>query len=352
MTEASASNYEYQRIIVAVGAMLLLIKFFAYFLTNSVAILTDALESIVNVVAGAVGLYALYLSSKPADRDHPYGHGKAEVISATVEGSMIAVAGAVILFEASRRLVSPEGVRGIDVGIALVLMTALTNYLMGRGAISRGRKTRSIALESSGRHLCTDTYSSIGIVIGLSAVYATDLMGYDMQWLDPAVALLFGALIMWTGAKVVKKAVDDIMDKADREILSQIVACLNEHRSDDWIDIHSLRVIKYGSSMHVEMHATMPFSMTIEEEEAQKRNLHEAVASRYGDSVDLLVMPEPCKEFSCVHCGRDCGSRRARFVGRVRWTIENLSQEHQHAYGNYVVIGPSAPPARPRENQE
>ncbi|MDR3206191.1 MAG: cation diffusion facilitator family transporter [Candidatus Methanoplasma sp.] len=338
MSEASNPNYEFQRIIVAVGASLMIMKFIAYFATHSMSVLTDALESIVNVVAGGIGLYALHLSAQPADRSHPFGHGKVEVISASIEGSMISVAGLIILFESFMRLLSPEEVRNIDIGLLLVLFAAAVNYALGRSAVRRGRQTRSIALESSGKHLCADTYSSIGITIGLLAVLATQKMGYQFLWLDPLVAMLFGAIIVLTGCRVVKKAVDDIMEKADRGVLDQIVRCLDDHRSEDWIDIHSLRVIKFGSKMHVEMHTTLPFDMTVEQEEIQKRKLHEAVASLYGESVELIMMPEPCKEFSCIHCSRECASRRAKFVGRMNWTIDSLSQDHQHALRNMVVI--------------
>ncbi|MDR3282825.1 MAG: cation diffusion facilitator family transporter [Candidatus Methanoplasma sp.] len=338
MAEASNPNYEFQRVIVAVGASLMVMKFIAYFVTHSMAILTDALESIVNVVAGGIGLYALYLSARPADRSHPFGHGKVEVISASIEGSMIAVAGFIILFESFMRMLSPEEVRNVDIGLLFVLFAAVVNYVLGRGAIARGRKTRSIALESSGKHLCADTYSSVGISIGLLAVLATQKMGYDYLWLDPLVAMLFGTVIVITGGRVIKKAMDDIMDRADRDVLDQVVRCLNEHRSQDWIDIHSLRVMKFGSRMHVEMHTTLPFDMTVEQEEAQKSKLHEAVASLYGDSVELMIMPEPCREFSCTHCSRECVSRRAKFVGRMNWTIDSLAQDHQHAFRNRVII--------------
>ncbi|MDR2845784.1 MAG: cation diffusion facilitator family transporter, partial [Candidatus Methanoplasma sp.] len=247
--------------------------------------------------------------------------------------------GAVIIFEAVRRLMRPEPIDSLDIGLALVLLAAAVNYVMGIGAIKRGKATRSIALESSGKHLCTDTYSSIGITIGLAMVYGSKLMGYDIPWLDPLVALLFGALITITGGKVMRKAMDDIMDKADESILSQIVDCLNEHRSEDWIDIHNLRAVKYGSKMHVEMHTTLPFDMTIKQEEEQKKCLFEAVVSLFGDSVDLIMMPEPCQQFSCPHCSRECPARRAKFVGHVIWNIENLSQDRQHAFGHRVLIG-------------
>ena len=338
MSDASRENYDFQKIVVAVGASLFIIKFVAYFLTSSVAIFTDAMESIVNVVAGAVGLYALYLSSQPADRSHPYGHGRIETVSASIEGSMIAVAGVLIIYEAIQNILNPKEISDLDIGLLLIIFAAAVNFAVGTAALRKGRKNRSIALEASGRHLRTDTYSSVGIIIGLSALYVGTSLGYDVKILDPLIALVFGAIIIFTGAKVIKKATDEIMDKADEEILGKVVDCLNEHRSEDWIDIHNLRIIKYGSKLHIEMHVTLPAKMTIFEEENQKRRLQEAIISLFGDSVDMIMMPEPCKEFSCIHCDRDCEDRRADFIHHVKWNLDTLVQGQQHAYGNRVVI--------------
>ncbi|MDR2698195.1 MAG: cation diffusion facilitator family transporter [Candidatus Methanoplasma sp.] len=338
MNDVSSENYNFQKIVVIVGASLLVMKFAAYFITNSVAIFTDAVESIVNVVAGVIGLYALYLSAQPADRSHPFGHGRVELISATVEGAMIAVAGVLIILEAVNDLMNPKEISSLDIGLLLIILAAGVNFVVGTAAVRKGKKNRSMALEASGRHLRTDTVSSAGIIIGLTIVYLGARSGYDLYILDPIIALVFGALIMITGARVIKKAMDGIMDKADAEILEKAVVCLSEHRSEAWIDIHNLRVIKYGSKLHIEMHVTMPFDMTISQMEEENSRLHGSVGSTFGGSVDLIMMPEPCKEFSCIHCSRDCRARRAEFIERINWNVDLLAQEHQHAYGNHVVI--------------
>lgn len=335
---ASDENYAFQKIIVIVGFSLMAMKFFAYYLTDSVSILTDALESIVNVIAGCVGLYALYLSARPADKTHPFGHGRVELISASIEGSMILVAGMLIVFEAIMRLMNPTELRDLDIGIVLIAFAALVNFLTGRAAISKGRKNRSVALEASGKHLCTDTLSSVGIILGLGVVCIGSYFQYDVMWLDPILALLFGVLIMTTGARVIKGAADDIMDKADRNILDSIVCCLTEYRAEEWIDIHHLRTIKYGTTLHIEMHMTLPFSLTIEEAFRQKEKLANAIEEKFGDSVDLMIMPEPCHSFSCMHCSLECTHRRAEFITKMQWNIDTLSQDRQHALCNRVFI--------------
>ena len=167
MDNAAKTNFNFQKIISVIGILLMVIKFVAYYLTGSVAILTDALESIVNVVAAVIGLYALYLSAQPADQSHPFGHGKIENISATIEGSMILVAGGLIIYESVLSFLHPGEIRQLDIGLVIIAGAAAVNFAVGRAAIAKGKKTRSPALVASGRHLCSDTYSSIGIILGL-----------------------------------------------------------------------------------------------------------------------------------------------------------------------------------------
>jgi len=329
MTSAE-DNYHFQKYIVVLGIGLLLIKFAAWILTDSVAILTDAMESIVNVVAGFMGLYALYLSAKPRDYDHPYGHGKVEYISASIEGAMIAVAGLLIISQAVGRILNPSEISNLDIGILLIAAAAIANYIAGSVAIRRGRSNRSQALMAAGKHLHSDVYSSVGLIIGLAAMYLLKLAGYDVGWLDGAIALLFGVVIIITGAKVLKDSFDGIMDKADWKLLEEVVDCLNERRHDDWIDVHNLRVIKNGWMIHIEMHVTFPCDMTVKEQYQEIEEFKMAVQARFGDAVEMSIMGEPCHGFSCPGCERECSDRKADFVRNVPWTVENLSANKQH----------------------
>lgn len=332
--DAPRENFRFQIIIVSVGVFLMAVKFSAYYITGSVAILTDAMESIVNVAAGLIGLFALYLSAQPPDRSHPYGHGRVEMISASVEGTLITVAGCLIIFEAVDNLLNPKPISYLDTGLLLVAFAAIVNYVVGRAAISKGRKNRSPALEASGRHLCTDTYSSVGIIGGLMIVFAAMHFGIDVWWMDPALAMLFGGLILLTGLRVVVKALNGIMDKADEEMLSQIVDCLNEHRSERWIDVHNLRAINYGSSLYVELHVTLPPFMTVAEEETEKRAIMEAVRSKMGDSVTLILSPEPCRGNNCCHCLNECGMREEEFRDLLVFTVDDLIKSEQIRCGS------------------
>ncbi|HYE56049.1 MAG TPA: cation diffusion facilitator family transporter, partial [Chitinophagaceae bacterium] len=160
-------NLKVQKWVVATAITMFLVKITAYFLTRSVAILTDALESTVNVMAGLIGWYSLYVSAKPRDKDHPYGHGKAEFISAAVEGTLIVIAGIVILVEATDNFIHPRELYQLDTGLFLVAATAAVNFIIGYISIQKGKKNNSPALIASGRHLHTDTWSTVGIIAGL-----------------------------------------------------------------------------------------------------------------------------------------------------------------------------------------
>lgn len=256
-------NFNFQRIILAVGGALMVAKFIAFFLTNSVSILTDALESIVNVAAGAIGLYALWMSAQPADRTHPYGHGKVELISASVEGTMICAAGIMIIITSFGRIFNPAEINELDVGLVIIAASAAVNFALGWTAIKKGRKNDSIALESSGRHLCTDTYDSVGILIGLGVVYAGEQIGYDVRTLDGAIAMLFGIFIMVTGLRVIHKSNKGIMDTYDKSIVLKVTRCINHIRVPEIVDVHNLRSIRYGTMVHVDMHMVVPGMLTV-----------------------------------------------------------------------------------------
>ena len=179
--EKVKQNLLVQKWVAAISLVLLITKFVAYYFTNSVSILTDALESIVNVAAGFIGLYSLFVAAKPRDRDHPYGHGKAEFLSAAIEGTMILFAGIVIIYQAIHQLIYPVELKKLDLGIWLVASTAVVNFGMGAICLRIGKKNNSLALTASGKHLQSDTWSTIGIIAGLVLLYFTGLPVLDRK---------------------------------------------------------------------------------------------------------------------------------------------------------------------------
>ncbi|MTG98017.1 MULTISPECIES: cation diffusion facilitator family transporter [Myroides] len=326
MNTKAKDNYQFQKIIAAVGVLLFVVKIIAWSITHSVAILTDALESVTNVVSGFIGLYSLYLSSLPRDRNHPYGHGKVEFISATIEGGLIIMAGVVIIFEAVRNFLDPQPIGQLDYGILLVGITAIVNYVLGWYAIRKGSQNKSLALIASGKHLQSDTYSTIGIIIGLVLLYFT---GY--QWLDGGVALIFAGIIIVTGYKIVRGAISGIMDETDELLLEEVIAYLQEHRRANWIDLHNLRIIKYGSVLHFDCHMTVPWYFTIVEGHKEVEILEREISEKFGTDLELFVHMDDCKSFSCKICTKeDCPFRSDPFEKQIEWNRENVLKNKRH----------------------
>ncbi len=298
----------------------------AWYITSSVAILTDALESVVNVIAGLIGLYSLYVSAKPRDIDHPYGHGKVEFISAAIEGTLITVAGFFIIYEALQSLWQPHAIKDLDWGILLVAITGLVNYLLGRFCLQTGKKNNSLALMASGKHLLSDTWSTIGLMAGLALLYATGLW-----WIDSIVAMLFAFIIIYTGYKILSSSVAGIMDKADDALLEKLIDTLNKNRRINWIDLHNLRIIKYGATLHLDCHLTVPWYFNVNEAHEEVDALSALVRENFGSSVELFVHSDGCIETSCPICSKaDCPVRQHAFSKRVEWSMENIVGNHKH----------------------
>ena len=273
------------------------------------AILTDALESIVNVVAGLIGVYSLYVSAKPKDYDHPYGHGKAEFISSAIEGTLITVAGFIIIYEALNNLIHPHTIRRLDYGIILVAFTAIVNYAAGALCIKTGKKNNSLALVASGKHLQSDTWSTLGIIAGLILLLLTHI-----SWIDSAVAILFSFIIIFTRYKIVRRSVAGIMDEADLELLKKMVTMLNKNRQENWIDLHNLRIIKNGGTIHLDCHMTVPWYLNVHEAHKEIDTLSGLVKKEYGESVELFVHSDGCLDFSCRICTKkECHVRQHPF---------------------------------------
>jgi len=322
----SKENLRLQRILILVAIILFIVKIVAWFLTNSLAILTDALESIVNIVAGFLGLYSLNLASKPKDADHPYGHGKVEFLSAGVEGSMILIAGFFIIYKAVQSFFYPHAIAKLDFGIYLIAATALVNFILGKICISTGKRNNSLQLIAGGKHLITDTYSTSGILIGLVVIYFTDLV-----FIDSLIACMVAIIIIYTGYKIVRVSIAGIMDEADEKLLKDFVSLLNQHRKENWIDLHNMRIIKYGSTLHCDCHLTVPWYLNVNEAHAEIEALASLIKNEFGEAVELFVHSDPCRDYSCKICSKhDCMVRQHPFEKRITWTIKNISRDAKH----------------------
>ncbi len=325
--ESSAQNIRIQRIVAILSVILFLVKLYAWYVSRSVAILTDALEGIVNIVAGFIGWYSLHISAKPRDADHPYGHGKIEFISSAVEGAFISMAGLFIIFKAVQSFFNPAVVHNLGLGIILITATGVINFLVGRWCYRVGAKNNSPALMSSGKHLQSDTYTTIGILVGLVLFYFTKIW-----WIDAAVAIIFAFIIVWTGIKIIRASVGGIMDEADEKLLQKLVDTLNKERRINWIDLHNTRIIKYGATMHIDCHLTVPWYFNVVEAHQEIDYLSALINKEYGGLVELFVHSDACMEFSCAICHKgDCPVRKHPYEKTIVWTRANIRENVKHS---------------------
>lgn len=307
---------------VTVSVVLMAGKFLAFFLTGSVGILTDAMESIVNVAAGFITLYSLHLAAKPQDAGHPFGHGKVELISASVEGLMILVAGALIVAEGVRRFFEPLMPQRLDIGIAVVAAAGVANWIAGWYSIRMGRRYDSIALVAGGRHLQSDTWSTVGLVAGLLLLYFTRI-----PWIDSALALIFGSLIAVTGIRILRKTIGGLMDKADRTVLKQLVGAVSEHRRPEWIDVHNLKAIRYGSLLYVDCDLTLPWYYNISQGHDACEELKRTFQAGFAGRMLVSIHSDSCQEKHCSHCEVcECPYRRSPFEAPQPLTLAEITK--------------------------
>ncbi len=316
----------FQKWVVVISVILFGIKITAWFFTNSVAILTDALESIVNIIASFIGLYSLILSAKPKDADHPYGHGKIEFVSAGIEGLLITCAGIFIIYKAVANLFNPVALTQLNFGLLLIIITALINYILGYLCEKKGEKFNSLALIASGKHLKSDTYTTMGIVAGLLVFLFTNI-----TWMDSAVAILFALVIIYTGTKILRTSLAGIMDESDDKLIQELIDVLNKQRRINWIDLHNVRIIKYGPTLHIDCHLTVPWYFNVAEAHHEIDLFYALVTTHFGDKVEIFVHSDACQPFSCAICHKaECKVRQHPFVKTVHWDLNNIKQNNKH----------------------
>lgn len=327
MAESTPITVRVQQWVVATSVLLFVLKMLAYWLTNSVAVLTDALESTVNVVTGFTGLYSLRVAARPRDENHPYGHGKVELISASFEGVLILIAGLIIVYESITNLVHPHPVQQLDTGIVIIGITAVVNYLLGAWCVRTGKKNLSMALQASGKHLQSDTWTTVGIIVGLLLLRFTDI-----GWIDSAVAIVFAIFIIVEGSKIVRQTIAGITDEADMELLKNLISVANQNKKDTWIDLHNLRAIKYGSVLHLDCHLTVPWYFNVNQAHAEVDALNKLIEEHFPQSVEMFVHTDGCvPPASCRVCPiENCEVRKAAFEERLEWTFENVTSNKKH----------------------
>ncbi|SMB91820.1 cation diffusion facilitator family transporter [Deinococcus hopiensis] len=273
---------------VVVAATVLGLKFLAYALTGSVALYSDALESIINVAAALAALIALHVASRPADANHPYGHTKAEYFSAVAEGVLVVLAALAIVREAAPGLLHARAVEAPLLGLLVNIGASAINAAWAGVLLRQGRALRSPALLADGRHILTDVMTSVGVVVGVVLAQATGL-----AWLDPALALLVAGNILWSGWGLMRESVGGLMDAGvDAATDARIRQTMSEH-AEGALEMHDLRTRHAGRMTFVEFHLVVPGEMTVQEAHAICDRLEEALRSEMpGASVTIHVEPQ------------------------------------------------------------
>lgn len=266
---------------IAAAIATITLKFGAYLLTGSVGLLSDAAESVVNLVAAFVALIVLHVAAKPPDENHPFGHAKAEYFSAAVEGALILVAAVVILWTAVTRLINPVPLENVGLGLAISVGASVLNGVVAWVLIRAGRRHRSIVLEADGKHLLTDVWTSVGVVGGVLLVALTGWLR-----LDPIVAILVACNIVWTGVHLLRRSIDGLMDRSwDEPSREQLNAVLSELVEPD-VHFHKLQTREAGRHRFVALDVLVPGEWTVQ----RGHDLCEAVEDRLRAEFDPITI--------------------------------------------------------------
>lgn len=305
-----------------VSTLVFLLKIAAYRYTGSTAVLSDALESIVNVLAAFVALFVVRFAAQPADQDHPYGHGKAEYFSSAFEGGMISFAGIMIIGESLRALFYHTQPRALEIGLVIVGGATLINLLLGLYLRSVGRKYQSESLSASGTHVLTDVYTTVGVIVGLLLVYFTNI-----YWIDPVVAIIVGLGLAYSGFKIVRQSMGGLLDQQDTSALQKLADSLEKCRRPGIIDIHHLRAIRSGRFHHVDAHLVVPEYWDIAHVHDVEQEFETAVVKDYDFDGELALHLDPCKKSYCRICDvENCPIRQEEFQGLRPFTLKSLTE--------------------------
>lgn len=301
-----------------VSIVLLAAKYQAYRMTGSTAILSDALESIVNVVAAVFALGGIAFAAQPADRNHPYGHGKVEFFSAAFEGGLIAFAAVLIIYQVLQAFLYGVEIRALDAGLAIVVLAGLANLALGLYLLRVGRAYQSLTLVADGKHVLSDFWTSVGIVVGLLLVRAT-----GVWWLDPVTAGVVALNLMWTGFRLVRHAAGGLLDEEDPGLLSRLLTALDARLGQGVIRVHHLRAIRAGRFHHVEAHLVVPEFWSVDQAHELSEDLAARVIAELGVEGELVFHTDPCHRIYCAMCDLDdCGVRREPFRDRPPLSLE------------------------------
>lgn len=324
--QSSKQNLKIQYSLTGLTILVFFLKVATFFITHSLSVLSDTLESVVNIVATIVGSYSMFIAAKPRDKDHPYGHGKAEFVSSAFQGSLIIGVGCLIIYESIDSFIHPVTLHNLGNGFWLLILIAFVNIATALFVMHIGKKNNSNALITSGKLFLIDFFTTISVAIGILILIITNI-----QKVDSIIAVLLGAWVVYDGYKILRASLAGIMDEADMELLENAISEINSNRNDNWIDLHNLRVIKYGSLLHIDCHLTMPWYLNVHEAHVVMDQFTDLVKKKFGDSVEFFIHIDGCMSFSCAICAiQSCEKRQHSFQKKLDWTMENVLSNQKH----------------------
>lgn len=332
---AAHTRTRYMILALVVSMVVLALKFWAYWLTNSAAIFSDALESIVNVAAAAFGLFAIRYGAQAPDAEHPYGHGKMEFVAAGFEGGLIGMAGVGMLYEAYRSFMGQTGeLLALDVGMGFTALTLSINLGMGLLLQKQGKRLRSPSLSADGHHLLIDSWSSVGLLGGLVLVYLT-----GWRWLDATLAAVLACWVIWQAVSLIRQSLGGLLDESDAALVARIANLLQQHKRDTWIDVHNLRVVRHGADIHIDCHLTLPYYWDLQQVHDELKRIEHMLTEQLaeGSRLEIFIHPDPCVFEACPTCAvPDCPVRQAPLQHRAEWTPERIATNQKHAFDDAV----------------
>lgn len=302
------------------------LKAYAYFQTKSLAIMSDALESIINVVTAIVALAVIRVAMAPADEEHPYGHGKVEHFSAAFEGGLILFAALLIIYESVTKLFLPEPPANLAVGIFYSALATFINLAAGLYVLNVGRKNNSEALKANGKHLLSDVFTTVAIMVGLGLVMLT---GFYI--LDPIVGILAGCWLSFEAYKIIRENFSALLDTREPETVKQILTAINKVKKPAIIDVHNLRMIRSGGFHHIDAHVVVPEYWNLNKVDDLTHDFENKVVKEYPFDGEFAFHLDPCKKQYCSICQMDdCPVRKKPFIAIRPLTEEGIISGPRH----------------------
>ncbi len=324
---ASRARIRATSVSIIAGLIILALKIIAFRLTGSAALKSDAYEGVVNIVAAVFALGAIIFANEPADRNHPYGHGKIEHFSAAFEGGLISLAALIIVYEGALSWIRYEPLKSLDWGMAVNLASGLLNGALGLYLVRSGRRLRSAAIEADGHHVLSDFFTTLGLLAGLLLVWFTGL-----RWLDSLLAILMGLWLMRTGFVLVRGASSALLDIEDPRTLEGIIGEINRSAPPEIITIHGLRTLRSGRHTHVDVHMVIPEYLPIRDAHQLVEGFGASVLHQLGMEGEFHSHMDPCSRAYCTRCVvRDCPVRAEASQGRTPITLEEASTPDEEA---------------------